>query len=84
MSEKKVILSIEDLSVRFNLRGRVLHAIRGLSVQVHKGESLATLYYDESNKDADINGAIKRLMEAYTFSQEPCNPSPIIIDKTGI
>ena len=41
MNEKDVILSIEDLSVRFNLRGRVLHAIRGLSVKVHKGESLA-------------------------------------------
>ena len=41
MSEKEKILSIQDLSVRFNLRGRVLHAIRGLSLDVYKGESLA-------------------------------------------
>ena len=27
--------------MRFNLRGRVLHAIRGLSLDVHAGESLA-------------------------------------------
>ena len=41
MTEKPLILSIQDLSVRFNLRGRVLHAIRGLSLDVHVGESLA-------------------------------------------
>ena len=41
MTEKPLILSIQDLSVRFNLRGRVLHAIRGLSLDVHAGESLA-------------------------------------------
>ena len=41
MTENNTILSIRDLSVRFSLRGRVLHAIRGLSLDVHRGESLA-------------------------------------------
>ncbi len=35
------ILSVRDLSVRFRLRGQVLHAIRGVSLDVYPGESLA-------------------------------------------
>ncbi len=38
MQEK--ILSIENLSVRFSLRGRILHAIRQVSLDVYKGETL--------------------------------------------
>ena len=36
-----IILSVKDLNVKFNLRGKVLHAIRGVSLDVYKGESLA-------------------------------------------
>ena len=39
MQEK--ILSVSDLHVKFKLRGRVLHALRGVSLDVFKGESLA-------------------------------------------
>ena len=35
------ILSVRDLHVKFRLRGRVLHALRGVSLDVYEGESLA-------------------------------------------
>ena len=38
---QKVILSVKDLIVKFNLRGKVLHAIRGINLDVYQGESLA-------------------------------------------
>lgn len=38
---QKVILSVKDLNVKFNLRGKVLHAIRGINLDVYQGESLA-------------------------------------------
>lgn len=37
---QKVILSVKDLNVKFNLRGKVLHAIRGINLDVYQGESL--------------------------------------------
>ena len=41
MENKEVILSVKDLNVKFSLRGKVLHAIRGISLDLYKGESLA-------------------------------------------
>lgn len=38
---QKIILSVKDLNVKFNLRGKVLHAIRGINLDVYQGESLA-------------------------------------------
>ena len=39
--KQKVILSVKDLNVKFNLRGKVLNAIRGINLDVYQGESLA-------------------------------------------
>ena len=35
--EREVILSARDLNIKFNLRGRTLHAIRGFSLDLYKG-----------------------------------------------
>ena len=48
MSE--TILKVEDLNVMFNLRGRKLHAIRGVSLDIKKGESLAIVGESGSGK----------------------------------
>ncbi len=37
----EIILSVRELNVKFSLRGRVLHAIRGVSLDLYRGESLA-------------------------------------------
>jgi len=53
MDENKnndVILSVRDLVVKFNLRGQVLTAIRGISMDLHKGESLAIVGESGSGK----------------------------------
>ena len=39
--ENHIILSVQDLDVKFTLRGQTLHAIRGVSLDVYEGESLA-------------------------------------------
>ena len=49
-STAPVILSVRDLDVKFNLRGRVLSAIRGISLDLYQGESLAIVGESGSGK----------------------------------
>ena len=44
------LLSVKDLSVRFRLRGRELHALRGVFLDVYPGESLAIVGESGSGK----------------------------------
>ena len=48
--DEKAILSVENLNVKFRLRGEVLHAIRDISLDVYKGESLAIVGESGSGK----------------------------------
>lgn len=41
MEERKVLLSIRDVNVKFRVRGRVLSAIRGASLDIYENESIA-------------------------------------------
>jgi len=64
----EVILSVDDLVIKFNLRGQELTAIRGASLDLHKGESLAIVGESGSGKSVftktfmgllDANGRIE-------------------------
>ncbi|HHY77859.1 MAG TPA: ABC transporter ATP-binding protein [Clostridiales bacterium] len=50
MKDKKVILSVKDLVVKFKLRGRILTAIREASLDLYEGESLAIVGESGSGK----------------------------------
>ena len=74
-----VILSVQDLEVEFTLRGKTLHAIRGISLDICEGESLAIVGESGSGKSVfcktfmgllDSNGRVTRGGLLYTY------PSP--------
>lgn len=48
--ENDVILSVKDLDVKFTLRGKVLHAIRDVSLDIYRGESIAIVGESGSGK----------------------------------
>ncbi len=50
MEEKKVLLSVRDLSVKFRVRGRILTAIRGISLDIYENESIAIVGESGSGK----------------------------------
>ena len=50
MEDKKVLLSIKDLHVKFSVRGRTLTAIRGVSLDLYENESIAIVGESGSGK----------------------------------
>ena len=67
MEKNQLILSVKDLNIKFNLRGKVLHAIRGIDLDIYHGEVLAIVGESGSGKSVftksfmgllDSNGSI--------------------------
>ena len=67
MEHNQLILSAKDVNIQFNLRGRVLHAIRGIDLDLYQGEVLAIVGESGSGKSVftksfmgllDANGSI--------------------------
>ena len=50
MEDRKVLLSVKDLIVKFHVRGRVLTAIRGVSLDIYGNESIAIVGESGSGK----------------------------------
>ncbi len=65
-NEKKVILSIEDLKIKFTLRNQLLRAIRGVSLDVYEGESLAIVGESGSGKSVFVKSTMG-LLDANGF-----------------
>ena len=49
-NNNKVLLSVKDLQVKFRVRGRILTAIRGISLDIYENESIAIVGESGSGK----------------------------------
>lgn len=67
MQQNQLILSARNVNIKFNLRGKVLHAIRGIDLDLYHGEVLAVVGESGSGKSVftksfmgllDANGSI--------------------------
>ena len=85
-----IILSVKDLHVKFSLRGKVLNAIRGISLDLHKGESLAIVGESGSGKSVftknfigllDKNGWVDS-GEIWYYGMDPAHPVDLAKYKT--
>ena len=85
-----IILSVKDLHVKFSLRGKVLNAIRGISLDLHKGESLAIVGESGSGKSVftknfigllDKNGWVDS-GEIWYYGMDPEHPVDLAKYKT--
>ncbi len=90
MEEKKVLLSIKDLDVKFRVRGRVLTAIRGISLDIYENESIAIVGESGSGKSVftktfagmlDSNGFIDN--GSIIFSDETLADTVVKLDSSA-
>ena len=67
MEHNQLILSAKDVNIQFDLRGKILHAIRGIDLDLYQGEVLAIVGESGSGKSVftksfmgllDANGSI--------------------------
>jgi len=87
MEEKKVLLSVKDLDVKFRVRGRTLTAIRGISLDFYENESVAIVGESGSGKSVftktfagmlDTNGYISN--GDIIFNDEELSDTKVTLD----
>ena len=91
MENKKVLLSVKDLEVKFRVRGRTLTAIRGVSLDFHENESVAIVGESGSGKSVftktfagmlETNGYISN--GSIIFSDDDLADTTVPLNRTTI
>ena len=62
---------MKDLNIKFTLRGQVLHALRGVSLDVFQGESLAIVGESGSGKSVFVKSRMEPLSMKPLASRRP-------------
>ena len=79
MSENKTILNIKDLDISFKTNAGIVHAIRGVNLDLQKGETVAIVGESGSGKSVtmkaamgllDSNATVNRGEILYTYTDE--------------
>ena len=90
MENKKVLLSVKDLHVKFRVRGRILTAIRGISLDLYENESVAIVGESGSGKSVftktfagmlDSNGYISE--GSILFNDPELSDTKVRMNATG-
>ena len=90
MEKKKVLLSIDNLNVKFRVRGRILTAIRGIFLDIYENESIAIVGESGSGKSVftktfagmlDSNGFISD--GKIIFNDDELSDTTVKLTKTG-
>ncbi len=91
MENKKVLLSVKDLEVKFRVRGRTLTAIRGVSLDFHENESVAIVGESGSGKSVftktfagmlETNGYISN--GSIIFSDDDLADTSVLCSRTNL
>ena len=91
MENKRVLLSVKDLEVKFRVRGRVLTAIRGVSLDFHENESVAIVGESGSGKSVftktfagmlETNGYISN--GSIIFNDEQLADTSVVLDAAAL
>ena len=90
MENKKVLLSIKDLEVKFRVRGRILTAIRGISLDIYENESIAIVGESGSGKSVftktfagmlDSNGYVSK--GSIIFHDEELSDTKVALNRVA-